>query len=128
MHPEAFFKEMYRCIWQSQDVDRFDEFYAKDFEETISVTDDEKQPIELHMTYDDLKTQAKWQQDHYKETTIDIKKIVSSEKKYISVHFYSTSVEIHTGQLRHRCVSGIWQLNLEGKINRVWAVVTPYYA
>ncbi len=30
--------------------------------------------------------------------------------------------------MKHRCVCGIWRLNKENKIDRVWAVVTPYYS
>ncbi len=127
MNAEKFFKEMYYNIWQSHDLSRFDDFYAKNFEETISVSDENRQPIELRMHYDDLVRQAKWQRENYKDTTIDIKKIVSAEENSISVHFYSTSVEKNTGKLRHRCVCGIWHLNRENKIDRVWAVVTPYY-
>jgi hypothetical protein len=127
MNAEKFFKEMYYNIWQSNDLSKFDHFYAKDFEETISVSDDNKQPLELQMNYDDLVKQARWQKESYKSTTIDIKKIVVSEGGYISVHFYSTSIEKNTGELRHRYVCGIWHLNKENKIDRVWAVVTPYY-
>ena len=128
MNAEKFFKEMYRCIWQSQDLSKFDVFYAKDFEETVNVSDDQKQPIELQMGYDDLYKQALWQKENYRDTTIDIKKVVTGEGNYISVHFYSTSIAKRTGELRHRCVCGIWRLNKENQINRVWAVVTPYYS
>jgi hypothetical protein len=126
MNAEKFFKEMYYNIWQSHDLSKFDDFYTKDFAETISVSDENKQPLELKMNYDDLVKQATWQKENYKDTTIDIKKIVASDN-YISVNFYSTSIDKKTGALRHRCVCGIWRLNKENKINRVWAVVTPYY-
>lgn len=119
---------MYYNIWQSHGLSKFDDYYAKDFEETISVSDENKQPLDLQMDYDDLIKQAKWQKENYKDTTIDIKKLVAGEGNCISVHFYSTSVEKKTGELRHRCVCGIWRLNKENKIDRVWAVVTPYYS
>jgi len=128
MNAEKFFKEMYYYIWQSHDLNKLDDFYAKDFEETVSVSDENKQPIELKMHYDDIVKQAAWQKENYKDTTIDIKKVVFSEGNYISANFYSTSIEKKTGKLRHRCVCGIWRLNKENKINRVWAVVTPYYS
>lgn len=127
MDAEKFFKEMYYNIWQSNGLNKFDDFYAKDFEETISVSDENREPIELRMNYDDLVRQAKWQKETYRDTTLDIKKIVAGQGNYISVHFYSTSIEKTTGELRHRCVCGIWRLNKENKIDRVWAVVTPYY-
>ena len=127
MNVENLFKEMYHYIWQSHDLSKFDDFYAKDFEETINVSDENKQPLELVMHYDDLVKQASWQKENYKDTTIDIKKIVVGEGNYISVNFYSTSIERKTGKLRYRCVCGIWHLNRENKIDRVWAVVTPYY-
>ncbi len=128
MNAEKFFKEMYYYIWQSNDISKFDDYYAKDFEETISVCDDNKQPIEFKMNYEDLARVAVWQKENYKDTTFEIKKLVASDGNYISVHFYSTSIEKQTGELRHRCVCGIWRLNKENKINQVWAVVTPYYA
>src|SRR5690242_14199521 len=111
MNAEKFFKEMYYFIWQSNDISKFDDYYAKDFEEIISVSDENKEPIELHMKYADLLKAAKWQKENYRETTIEIKKLVKEEGNYISVHFYSTSIEKKTGKLRHRCVCGIWGLN-----------------
>lgn len=127
MDAEQFFKEMYYNIWQSNDISRLDEFYAKDFEETIGVSDENKNPIELHMDYNGIVKQAQWQKENYTDTTIDIKKIVVGEGHHITVNFYSTSIERKSGELRHRWVCGIWRLNKENKINRVWAVVTPYY-
>lgn len=127
MNAEQFFKEMFRCIWQGHDLSQFSKFYAKNFEETIHTSDAQQQPIELCMHYEDLLKQATWCKEHYKNTTLDIKKLVAAEESYISVHFYSTSIEASTGKLLHRCVCGIWRLNQEKKIDRVWAVVTPYY-
>ena len=127
MNAEKFFRAMYTAIWQSNDLSRFDVFYAKDFEETIDVSDENKQPITLRMNYDDLAKAASWQKESYKNTTIEIKKLVVGDGNHISVNFYSTSIERKTGKLRHRCVCGIWRLNQENKIDRVWAVVTPYY-
>jgi hypothetical protein len=127
MNAEKFFKEMYANIWQGNDLTKFDQFYSKDFEETISVSDDDKNPIELKMRYDDLFDQAKWQKENYKNTTFQMIKLVASGADYISVHFYSSSIEKNTGEIKHRCVCGIWHLNKENKIDRVWAVVTPYY-
>ena len=54
MNGEKFFKDMYYNVWQSHGLNRFDDFYAKDFEETISVSDKNQEPIELRMNYDDL--------------------------------------------------------------------------
>ena len=127
MNGEKFFKEMYRDIWQSKDLSKFDQYYSEDFVETISVSDENKNPIELQMNYFDLEKQAKWQKENYKDITIEIKKIVSTGNDYISVHFYSTSIDKLTNELKHRYVNGIWRLNKENKIDRVWAVVTPYY-
>ena len=58
MDAEKFFKEMFSSIWQGGDLSKFDEFYAKDFEETVDVSDDDKKPIEFHMNYDELRKQA----------------------------------------------------------------------
>lgn len=63
---------------------------------------------------------------NYTDTTFTIKKLGSSER-YIRVHFYSSSIDKRTGILKHRCVCGIWHLNKESKMDKVWAVVTPYY-
>ena len=127
MKPEKFFKEMYYNIWQSHDLKRISEFYSEDFEETISTSDEYKKPIELHLTYADLVKQAHWQQQHYRDTTLDIRKITVSADDHIAVVFYSSSIDKKTGELRHRHVSGIWRLNQVNKIDYVWAVVTPYY-
>lgn len=127
MNVEKFFKEMYHNIWQSNDLSKLDAYYAKDFEETVYVSDEKNKPIELQMKYDDIVKNAKWQKDNYKDTTFEIKKIVAGENNHISVNFYSTSIYKKTGEPRHRYVCGIWRLNRENKINRVWAVVTPYY-
>lgn len=127
MNAERFFREMYYNIWQSKDLSKFEKYYSNDFEETIDVADENKKPIELRMNYHDLLKQAKWQKENYRDTSIDIKKLVASGSDYISVHFYSTSIEKCTGEMKHRCVCGIWRLNKENRIDRVWAVVTPYY-
>jgi len=118
---------MYSCVWQSQDLSRFDEFYAKDFQEIIDVTDGSGEPKELHLDYGQLKEAARIQAEVYRDTTFEIKKLVAGEGNHLSVHFYSTSIVKATGQLRHRQVCGIWRLNNESQIDRVWAVVTPFY-
>ena len=128
MDVENFFKEMYFNIWQSNDLSKLNDFYAQDFQETINASNEYNEPIELNLNYDDLVRQAKWQAENYKDTTIEIKKIVASDDNHISVNFYSSSIIKKTGELRHRCVCGIWRLNENNKINRVWAVVTPYYS
>ena len=127
MDVERFFKEMYFNIWQSHDLSKLDDFYTKDFQETINVSNENNEPIQLNLDYDDLVQQAKWQAENYKDTTIEIKKIVASSDNHISVNFYSSSIVKETGELRHRSVCGIWRLNENNNINRVWAVVTPYY-
>ena len=128
MNAEKFFKQMYFDIWQSNNLNKLDDYYAREFQETVQFSDDNKQPIELNMNYDDLTRQAKWQAETYEDTTFEIKKITASNGNHIAVHFYSTSIVKQTGELRHRCVCGIWHLNEENKIDRVWAVVTPYYS
>lgn len=127
MEAEAFFTEMFYCIWQSHDLSRFDEFYSKDFTETIDVADEKGEPLELRMGYEELFHQAKKQKEEYRDTTLEIKKIVAGENQHISVNFYSSSIVNKTGETRHRMVCGIWHLNSENKIDRVWAVVTPHY-
>ncbi len=127
MSVEKYFTDMYRAIWQSEDISRIDEFYAKDFEELIETTGSDKQPIQISLGYQGIVDQAKFQKDNYRDTTFEARKIVAGEGNTISVHFYSTSIDIRTNELRHRCVCGIWRLNAENKIDRVWAVVTPFY-
>lgn len=128
MNIEKYFKDMFFNIWQGNDLNKIDDFYAKDFKETVSVSNENKEPVELNMSYADIVSQAKWQNQTYQNTTIDIKKIIAGEDNHISVYFYSSSIDKKTGKLKHRCVCGIWRLNEENKINRVWAVVTPYDA
>ena len=127
MNVEEYFKEMYANIWQGNDLNKLDDYYAKDFEEAISVCDENKNPIEIKMKYDDLVRQAIWQKENYENTTLELRKIVKGLDNHISVYFYSSSRDKKTGELRHRYVCGIWRLNLHKQIDRVWAVVTPYY-
>ncbi len=126
MDAGAFFKSMYFDIWQSNNIDKIDDYYAKNFTETIDTTNDKKEPIELSLDYQGIVDQAHFQKENFKDTTFEIKKLTSTSTD-ISVHFFSTSIDIKTNELKYRCVCGIWQLNNEGKIDRVWAVVTPYY-
>lgn len=93
--------------------------------ETLSLLSDAPAIISQHKFSLEIK-QAKWQAGKYRDTTLEIKKIVASDA-HISVHFYSTSIVRATDKLRHHCVCGIWHLNEDGKIDRVWAVVTPLY-
>ncbi|GEM_PF-2931918 len=127
MNIEEYFKEMYANIWQGNNLDKIDDYYAKDFEEIISVCDENKNPIEINMKYSDLVNQAIRQKENYEKTTFEIRKIVESLDNHISVYFYSSSIDKRTGELRHRYVCGIWRLNKDKQIDRVWAVVTPYY-
>ncbi len=126
MNAEKFFTDMFYNIWQGHDIKRIDEFYAHNFKETISLSDDDKEPIEIHMNFADLKQQAILHQQNYRDTTLMVKKIFAADR-HISVYFYSSSIEKKTGTLHHRNVCGIWHLNAENKIDRVWAVVTPHY-
>lgn len=127
MNVEKYFTEMYFNIWQSNDLSKIDYYYAKDFKETISVCDESKDPVELNMNYADIVKQARWQKENYSDTTFNIKKIVAGSDNHISVYFYSSSIDKNTGEEKHRSVCGIWRLNRNNQINRVWAVVTPYY-
>jgi len=126
MNAENFFKEMFYNIWQSHDISRLDDFYAKDFQEIIAMTDDDHKPFEVSMNYAYMVEQAQLHKDNYKDTTLDIKKAVATADNHIAVNFYSSAVNRETGILRYRYVCGIWRLNHENKIDRVWAVVTPY--
>lgn len=126
MNYEIFFRKMYADIWQANNLSKIDDYYAKDFEETISASEKNKNPFEVNLKYDDIIKQARWQKENYQDTTLDIKKIFGSDN-HISVYFYSSSIDKNTRESRHRYVGGIWRLNQEHKINRVWAVITPYY-
>lgn len=128
MNIEKFFKDMFFNLWQGNDVTRFDEFYTKDFEESVDVSDKNQLPIELKMNYDELAKQVLWYKEHYTDVTFDIKKIIGDSNKHICVNFYSSAIYKKTGELHHRYVCGIWHLNYDNKIDRVWDVVTPYYS
>lgn len=123
-----YFKTMYYYIWQGHDLSKLDEFYARDFVETISAADHQGQPLEILLNYDELAKQARWQKENYQDTSFDIKKIVVNENQHVSMYFYSTSRLKKNLELQHRSVCGIWRLNTDQKIDRVWAVVTPFYA
>ena len=128
MNKEIFFKEMFFNIWQGHDLTKFDKFYARDFEEIVHVSDKNQLPIEIGMNYDNLVDQAKWYQEHYTDVTLKINKIIGAENNHLCVNFYSSSIFKKTGELHHRYVSGIWKINHDNKIDRCWAVVTPYYS
>jgi hypothetical protein len=127
MKAETYFKEMYTNIWQGHNLNKFEDYYTKDFEEMISTCDDNKNPVEISMKYDDLLKQAIWQKENYTHITFDIRKITESLDNNLSVYFYSSSIDKKTQELRHRYVCGIWHLNPHNQIDLVWAVVTPYY-
>jgi len=126
MNIAKFFKSMYFDIWQSNNIEKIDHYYARTFSETIDTTNDKKEPITLSLDYQGIIEQARFQKENYKDTTFEIKKLVENDS-YISVHFYSSSIDKRSNELKHRCVCGIWHLNSDHKIDRVWAVVTPYY-
>ena len=129
MNAEVFFREMFHHIWQSHDISRIGDYYANNFEETIQSWDEQQQkPVELHMDYHYMVEQAALHKEHYHDTTLEIKKIVAGKDNHISVNFYSSSVDRKTEKMRYRYVCGIWRLNTEQKIDRVWAVVTPFYS
>jgi hypothetical protein len=47
MNNEEYFKEMYSNIWQRHNLNKIDNYYAKDFEEIISVFDEKKILLKL---------------------------------------------------------------------------------
>lgn len=57
---------MYSNIWQGHNLNKIDDYYAKDFEEIISACDENKNPIEIKMQYTDLVKQAILQKENYK--------------------------------------------------------------
>ena len=125
-HAESFFRDMFHHIWQSHDIEKLDQFYAKDFHESIATTDDHLAPVENQMNYEYMVEQAALHKRNFRDTTLDIKKLIANDKKHIAIYFYSSAIEIKTGKKRYRYVSGIWRLNAENKIDRVWATVTAY--
>ena len=127
MNAESFFREMFHTIWQGYDISRIGDYYASNFEETIYTCNEQCAPDELHMDYQYMVEQAAFHKEHYRDTVLEIKKIVAGENNHISVNFYASSIERQTGKMRSRYVCGIWRLNSENKIDYVWAVVTPYF-
>jgi len=49
---------MYFNIWQSHDLSRIDDFYAKNFKETIDISNENNEPIEINLGYDELVQQV----------------------------------------------------------------------
>jgi hypothetical protein len=126
VNAESFFKSMYFDIWQSNAIEKLDQYYSESFSETIDTTDENNEPITLSLDYQGIAQQSRFQKENYKDTTFKIKKLVASDNT-ISVHFYSSSIDKRTDELKHRCVCGIWHLDNDNKIDRVSAVVTPFY-
>lgn len=82
--------------------------------------------MQITQDYNYMVEQSIIHKQQFKNTTIDIKHLVANDDN-ISVHFYSSAVNRETGKRHHRCVCGIWHLSEEARIDRVWAVVTPFY-
>lgn len=114
MNVEAYFTEMYSKIWQGNDLSQFDEYYAKTFEEIISVCDENNNPVEIKMQYDELLNQAIWQKENYVGTTLEIRKISEGLEDHMSVYFYSSSAELISGNFSYRkllvCARGGYKL------------------
>ena len=127
MKIDKIFKTMFFDIWQGNNIKMFDSYYAKDFKEVITVTDVNQSPIEINMIYNELLKEAHRYKDEFQDVTLTIKKMVIGNENHLSVNFYSSATEKKSAELKHRCVCGIWHFNNSGKIDRVWAVVTPYY-
>ena len=126
MQAEQFFRSMFRDCWQSYDISKLSDYYDESFNEVIDTVDEHKQPMLIPKGYDYMVKQSIIHKQQFKDTTIDIKRLVANDDN-ISVHFYSSAVNRKTGNLRHRCVCGIWHCNEKGRIDRVWAVVTPFH-
>lgn len=124
MNYDQLFRNMFYDIWQGNNISSFDNYYSKNFHESITSSDLNGKRIVINMDYHQLKNEAISYSDKYKDVTINIEKLVASDN-YISVCFYSTMIDKHTHSLLYRCVSGIWHLDENNKIDRVWAVVTP---
>jgi len=127
MNAEKFIKEMYYNVWQGNDLSKIDDYYAKEVEATMCVSDDNKNPLDVTLHYDDVVKRAKWQQEHFEELVFDFKVIVAGEDQHISAIYYLSATEKKTGEKKQFRVSGIWQLNQDNKIKRVWAVLAPFY-
>ena len=97
---------MYFDIWQSNAVEKMDHYYAKSFVETIDTTDSDNTLITLSLDYQGILEQALFQKKNFKNTTFEIKKLIACGST-ISVHFYSSSVNKRTNELKHQCVCGI---------------------
>ncbi len=126
MQAEQFFRSMFRDCWQSYDISKLSHYYDESFHEIIDTVDEHNQPMQITQDYNYMVEQSIIHKQQFKDTTIDIKRLVANDNN-ISVHFYSSAVNRATGKLHHRCVCGIWHLNEEGRIDRVWAVVTPFH-
>lgn len=128
MNAEKYIKALYHDIWQGHDVEKIGDYYAKDAQATISVSKNAQDPEDITLDFDGIHQQALWQKSHYKNLKFDFKEIVlSQDEKVISALFWSQSTCVKTGETRNFRVMGMWMLNDEKKINKVCAVMTPYY-
>ncbi len=79
--------------------------------------------ITVSLDYQGIVQQSRFKKENYTNTTLEIKKLVACNNT-ISVYFYSSSIDKKTDELKYRRICGIWQLNEDNKIDRVWAVAT----
>src|SRR3989338_4064762 len=126
MNAEQLFREMFHTIWQRHDIEKLDHYYAKNFEQTLGMVNKNGDVVEVKMHYDYIVEQAVLQKENYRDTTLDIKKTIVNDDNHIAINFYSCSIHKKTGEPCYRYVCGIWRFNHENKIDRVWAVVTPW--
>ncbi|MDF1794898.1 MAG: hypothetical protein P1U63_00015 [Coxiellaceae bacterium] len=123
MNAETFFKSMYFDIWQGNSIEKLSDYYSESFQEIVDFTDENNEAITESLDYQDLIQRSRFKKENYKNTTLDIKRFVAC-KNTITVYFYSNSIDKSTDELIQRRVCGIWQLDEDNKIDKVWAVAT----
>lgn len=128
MKPEEFIKQVYRDIWQGEDIGKISTYYAENVEAVVSVSPKDQCIEDLALGYEDVVKQAAWQKETYHNIHFDFKSVFADKDgKKVSIYFYSQTQSRETGEVRHYRVSGEYHLNDAGKIEKVFAVMLPFY-
>ena len=128
MNPEQFVKNLYRDIWQGEDISKISDYYADDIKAVLSASPEAEKIEDSVLVYSDIVKQAKWQKETFEDVHFDFKSIFSNaENTIISFYFFSSIKDRNTSKVYEYRVSGEYHLNSDGKINAAYAIMLPFH-
>ena len=128
MNPKKFIKSLFHDVWLGNDLDKIPEYYDKNVKAVVSISEDTAKVKDIHLGYEDICKQAKWQKENTKDINFDFKDIFgSADGNKITIYLFSSLIDTITGQKKEYRVCAFYELNAEQKIIACYAVMTPYY-